>query len=345
MQPDLGRDRGTDGPGGCQLPARQPRPGADGAARCHRLHRIGFRQHHAGLLDHPGIVGARLQHAVGAEGQLADRAHARADLGGRGRHSHPQRLPPAPGHALRDRGDPPAQARVRQRGGDHRQDHGAVDAGLSLLRGRALPADVPRRSRQDQARARPHEGRDHPVRHGADRGRRRCADGPRSRHRRPGERGLLQALPQGSPHRVRGAPAGAAHPPYLRAHRGPHGLHRRDRDRRLPLRFQEQARRVHGGDGRPRVADRQHQQSRDALCQGARGRASGRSMPISTPACRRWGRNAPSRCRPRSRTCARFRWRCATGTPSTTALTDAPDTPSLQPQSIQWPSLPTSPTR
>ena len=30
--------------------------------------------------------------------------------------------------------DPPAQGRVRRRGGHHRQNHGAVDAGLSRLR-------------------------------------------------------------------------------------------------------------------------------------------------------------------------------------------------------------------
>ena len=48
-----------------------------------------------------------------------------------------------------------------------------------------------------------------------------------------------------------------------------------------------------------------------------------RSTPTSTPACRGSGRNAPSRSRPRWRTCARFRWRCATGTPSMAARTNA----------------------
>ena len=43
--------------------------------------------------------------------------------------------------------------RYRRRGGDHRQDHGAVVAGLSLFRSRGLPADVARRSGQDEARA------------------------------------------------------------------------------------------------------------------------------------------------------------------------------------------------
>ena len=34
---------------------------------------LGFDTDHAGLLDHPGVVGDRLQDPVGAEGQLADR--------------------------------------------------------------------------------------------------------------------------------------------------------------------------------------------------------------------------------------------------------------------------------
>ena len=62
----------------------------------------------------------------------------------------------------------------------------------------------------------------------------------------------------------------------------------------------------------------------ETLC-SPRGRrtCARRSTPISTPACKGSGRNAPSRSRPRSRTCARFRWRCAIGTPSMASLTDA----------------------
>ncbi len=48
-----------------------------------RPHRARLRLRHAGVLDHPGLLGARLQDPVGAEGQLADGQDDRADLSSR----------------------------------------------------------------------------------------------------------------------------------------------------------------------------------------------------------------------------------------------------------------------
>ena len=72
-KPDVGCDRRADGSRRGAVPGGQPRAGADGAARRDRLHRARLRLDHARLLDHPGVLRARLQDPVGAEGQLADR--------------------------------------------------------------------------------------------------------------------------------------------------------------------------------------------------------------------------------------------------------------------------------
>ena len=80
VQPDVGRHRRADGPGRRAVPGRQPRARADGAPRRDGPHGARLRLDHAGLLDHPGVLGARLQDPVGAEGQLADGQDERADL-------------------------------------------------------------------------------------------------------------------------------------------------------------------------------------------------------------------------------------------------------------------------
>ena len=106
--------------------------------------------------------------------------------------------------------------------------------------------------------------------------------------------------------------------------------------------------RVHGGDGRPRIAGRQHQQSRDAVRQGARRRAQG---SLRQPRRRRAGGGAgmrhpapdlgrePARDSAGGARLARRAW-----PPSLTPFAPLDALP-LPPLSSQWPSLPTSSTR
>ena len=130
-QPDVRGDGGADGPRRRALPGREPRSGADGPPGRHRPHRARLRLHDAGLLHHPGVVRARLQHAVGAEGQLAHRPDARADLRDTRRHPDHGRVPGAPGRARRAGRHPAAQGALRRRGRGHRQDDGPLVTGLS----------------------------------------------------------------------------------------------------------------------------------------------------------------------------------------------------------------------
>ena len=145
VQPDLGGDRRADGPRRRPVSTGQPGARAHGPPRGYRIHRARLRQHHAGLHHHPGVLRPRLQDPVGAEGQLADRAHAGTDLRKAGGHRHPRRSLHPPRHPLRARGDHHPQAGVRRRGRRDRQDHGAVVPRLPLLRRRALPAAFARR--------------------------------------------------------------------------------------------------------------------------------------------------------------------------------------------------------
>ena len=83
-------------------------------------------------------------------------------------------------------------------------------------------------------------------------------------------------------------------------------VHRQDRHGRVPLRLQERTRRVDGGGRRPHSAGRQRQQPADPLLEGTRG---GQGGGVRQP--RRGGADGragvrDARCRPRSRTSARF---------------------------------------
>ena len=120
--------------------ASLPGTGAGGAAGGNGLHRAGIRLDHAVLQHHPGIVGAGLRDAMGGQGQLADRPHVPAHLEDGGRRAYSSGHPGAPRHACHHRLHPPTEGGVRRRGGHHRQDHGAVDAGVPRLRRGAVPA-------------------------------------------------------------------------------------------------------------------------------------------------------------------------------------------------------------
>ena len=179
------------------------------------------------------------------------------------------------------RGDQDPARAVRRRSRDHRQDDGAVVAGLPLLRRRAVPAPVARRPRADEA------------------------DVSTGSKRLTIEFGLAQieagadalTLPdhatgdlvsgeyyhrylQDMHHRVRRADSRPDHPPHLRQDRRPDGLHRADRDGGVPLRLEERAGRVDGDRRRPDQPRRQRQQPRDAVREGpGRGEAGGLQEP------------------------------------------------------------------
>ncbi len=102
----------------------------------------------------------------------------------------------------------------------------------------------------------------------------------------------------------------ADHPAHLRAHRRPHGVHRRDRHGGLPLRLQERAGGVDGRRRRAHQPRRQRQQPRARSTRRAPPRCARRCARTSRPASRWSARSARSRCRRRSRTCSRSatRW-------------------------------------
>ena len=315
-EPDFHGDGRADGPGRRAVPRRQPRAGADGAPRRDRPHRARLRLGHAGLLDHPGVLGARLQDPVGAEGQLADGQDEGADLRDPGRHPGPGRPARASRHAMRARCHQAPAAAVRRRGRDHRQDHGPVVARLPHVRRRAVPAHVARRPGQDEARAGAAQGGDDRLRQGADRGRRRRAHAARPRHRRPGLGRVLPPLPARHAPRVRRGARRADHPAHLRAHGGPHGLHRRDRHGGVPLRLQERRRRVDGRRSTGASASSATSTIPRRCTPRARPRCATRFARTSRPASRWSGRSARSRCRRRSRTCSRSARPSPSGTTS-----------------------------
>ena len=261
------------------FPRRQPRARADGAPGRDRPHRARLRLDHARLLDHPGVVGARLQDPVGAEGQLADREDDGADL----RVARTTSGSPTTCSSIRTRSCvleaiKLLRAAVRRRRRDHRQDHGARGRSattrsassrflLHVARRRAATKLVPRPaqggSRSSSAIAQIEAGADAltlPDHATGDLVRRvlpaatcaTCTSSSRRRSRRP----IILHICGRTVDRM--------------------ALHRRDRHGGVPLRLQERRRGVDGGRRRAHQPRRQRQQPRDALLEGSRRGARAR---------------------------------------------------------------------